>query len=442
MRSLAHSAVLDTVLCFAAVFGLGSTLVPDYRHVADVDYVATDFKTLYSAATLLAAEGDPYQVQALSAVYRRDGVVEQPDRYGSMPVYPPVTLQLIEPLTRLSMTTAARCWLGLSLTVYAAALAMLLGFARRESLSLPWRLALAAAAAAAPSFAYALEVGNASVAVTALGVAAWLWVEQAELEVRRKPSWRGVAAAVSLAIGLMLKPHLACWILIALALFAGRRGRFVALGSIALAGLFVALSSLALATRGAFASTMHSYAAVLIHESAAGSMSVGSREVLPLQAQITSLGSLTHAYLPQHAANWCAWLALACLGAGLMLAAWRLRDGPTRGADASLAVASVVAFGLVASYHRAHDSLALMPLLFWIAYTAARWREHRLTTKAAAFLLAAVLLLAWIPLPGSLFSVRQAAFSYFLLATTLVSVLTARAKKGGMNGILSMPGGQ
>ena len=85
-------------------------------------------------------------------------------------------------------------------------------------------------------------------------------------------------------------------------------------------------------------------------------------------------------------------------------------------------------------------ALVLLPLLLWIAASFA----HNTGRRAAAASLT-ILVLMWVPLPGELFVLRQQAVLLFAL-TILLVVLARRAsqqaKKGGMNGRLSMPGGQ
>ena len=430
------SSILDTVLCFLAVLGLGSTLVPDYRHVATISYVATDFKTLYASATLFSQHQDPYSIPGLVTIFRRDSIAEPATWFSRSPVYPPVTLNLIAPLTSLPMPRAAQAWFALSLLAYASALALVLCAARRATLGRLWRMGILALAVANPMLAYALEVGNASVLTSALAVSAWMLLAPCRPEARRQ--W--LLPALLLATALLLKPHLAFWVVVGLALLATGSARRAALASTLLAGAATVLSALALAFRGSLASTLHSYSAILAAEQASGSMSAASRELLPLPAQITAAQSLFGLVLSPMARNLLT-IALLLALAALLLATRKPGTDPSH---SILGVSAVAAFGLIATYHRAHDSLILLPLLVWIANALARAAPSRTLARLAPGTILTLLLLLWFPIPAQAFRLRQAAIVLFAMDVLLASqlFLAFPAKKGGMNGIQSMPGGQ
>ena len=101
-------------------------------------------------------------------IYRESGVVLPRSMFGHTPVYPPVTLLLLWPLTYLSMGQSAVAWLVTSATASAVALAMVLREARRQGLHWSLRLGMVAFAAGAPVLGYALDIGNVSPAVGAL----------------------------------------------------------------------------------------------------------------------------------------------------------------------------------------------------------------------------------------------------------------------------------
>ena len=425
-----RTAMLETLLCLLAVLGLGASLVPDYRHVATIDYVATDFKTLYASANLLVRHHDPYKIDALPAIFHSQSVVEPATWFSRSPVYPPATLAIIVPFTRLSMAHAAIVWFALSLAAYAGALALVLASARRQGLGWPWRLAILALATANPMLAYALEVGNVSVLVSAAAIAAWM------LLLARPAVTHWLWPTLLLAVALLLKPHLAFWIVLGLVLFAGAVARKAGLAAILFAAAFTASTSLWLTANGLFLSTARSYGALLIAERLGGSMAAGSRELLPLPAQITALQSILSLFCSPHLRD-ALTIALLLALAGLLFVSIGSIGHPNA---SNLAIAAVAAFGLIATYHRAHDSLILLPLLLWIASALAGSMGAGKRVSAAAVLF--LWLILWSPLPGRIFALRQQAMVLFCLTLLLAIFTRNQAKKGGMNGILSMPGGQ
>ncbi len=428
-----RSDIFDTLLCILAVLGLGCSLIPDFRHVATIDYVATDFKTLYASATLLRQHQDPYSLASLPPIFQRNGVVEPTTWFGRYPVYPPFTLALLAPLTRLSMSAAAQVWFALSLLVYACALAAVLAAARRRGLALPWRIALLVGALIHPYIAYALNVGNASVLCASLAICAWMTLERVPLG-----SW--VAPAALLTCAVLLKPHLALWVILALLLFAGSSARTASLAAVAFSSTVSLISAVFLASRGTFQTTYSSYAAILAAEQGSGSMSPASRELLPLPAQFTALQCLTGLFFSpifNYAFSFCALLLLAgCL----LWAARATRTRPLTPDQAALAVSAVVAFGLLATYHRAHDSILLLPLFLWNITDIVRPGPLRSRIAPTAVLL--LFVIASIPVHEGLFAFRQAALLMVCLTFLLVCLTCLQAKKGGMNGTLFMPGGQ
>ncbi len=406
---------LDLLLALLAVGALGATVLADLP-VRTSPAAASDLKTLYAAAFCLRHGLNAYNFVDLGRVFTLQGIPPPAQWYGHASVYPPPTLALLAPLTLFSMAGACRLeTVGSILLMTVAVAALLREGAVRFGLSFPLRAAVAGACAAGPLLAFALTVGNLSVAASALAILAFLW--------RR---WGPVALpALPLALAILLKPHLAIWVVVALFWLPDRRGRRVAMTATLVAavlGLLLACSTAhPLAQIAAFLATVHA------ESSPGGSMFPGSREALLVVSQITSLVSLAGFWTPSPFAGGFALLALlGCLG--LLLAGTRRAQG----AEAqTLAVAAWSAFGLLLTYHRAHDALLLLVLAPWLAHqlrmTSRRWQPWAMLLLYAA--------LSFGPAPGlsthtsfwgaaaNFLLLRQAALATLLLFFTLLSSL-------------------
>jgi hypothetical protein len=448
-----------------AVFGLGFTLLSDFQRVNKLDYVATDYKTLYASAALFREGHDPYQPSAVTAIYHRDGVVAPHTSFGHMPVYPPVTLLVLWPLTYLDMGASAMAWWAISMGIVAAGIAMLTAEARRQELSWPYRAGLIAFAVSTPMLGYTLNIGNVSAAAGALCMIALMTAireSQARAEI-----WNGLwIAGGCLGLALCVKPHLALWVAAGIALACGAAGRRIAATGAAVCGVLTLISVLVLWARGALATVLGSLVAMLHQERSGGSMSPESREVLPVLGQITGLNSLLGLHFGQPMRGWLVGTGLAiCFGA-LLVAAWQKRWGSPDPAWQVLFVSATFAVGMVASYHRAHDAVLLAGLLgLWICGAVrgglkreclARVRWFYAGSSAA---LLCILLGQWFTVPGSicirvagfldapwtgdLLALRQGALAAACLAAILVVLVNITgAKKDGTNGLRSVPGGQ
>ena len=424
---------MDVVLCVAAMLGMGMSLVPDLRQARTLDYVATDFKTLYASAALFAEGRDPYDVRDFARVYERDGVVLPSNTFGRMPVYPPVTLLVLAPLTGAPMGSAAAVWFGLSLGAMALGLAMVLREARARGLGLAWRLVIIGVAAGSPLLGFALNIGNVSVAVAGLAITAWmLALRPLKTEVHGH-----VLGGLALALACCLKPHVTLWVAVGIAVAARRAGRWIA--GFALAGFVVeGVASLGvMAARGILGTGLRSLAEMLAQERSSGSMSAASREVLPIGAQITGLQSLFGLWIGGPMRAVMAGVILVILGAVLVWIARWLQAG-----DGLLYVLALTGVGMIATYHRAHDELVLMPVALWICLELKR-RIASIGAWSVLLLLAGT----WFAIPASteLLKLRQAALFSCCLACVLVGCAAwsaFQAKKGGTNDRLSVPGGQ
>ncbi len=388
----------------------------------------SDFKTMYASASLLARGIDGYSFQNIAQTFTQQHVVQPASWYGHAPVYPPFTLALIAPLTALPMVAAVWTWVILSGFVIACAIASLARLAGQEfSLSRPWRLAVIALAAAWPLLSFGLEMGNVSVIVSALSILA---VTAPENVGTNSPSlW---LRSLGLATALLLKPHLAFWVLLALLLMRHRPARLLAVRAIALAVAGVAATSAWIATQHDLTLQIHSYRAMLHSELAAGSMGSQTRNLEAVAAQITSLESLLGFWSGHlHAVG----LVLLLAGfAALVAVSLRLSAAAP---EARLGLVSAwCAFGLIATYHRAHDCVVLILMLPWLlARVHASMRSSRLDRLAFPALALALILsiaprwetsqwLATMPIIGpaaNLQLYRQAPVAAAILACLLIA---------------------
>ena len=354
------AAALDPLFAVLAVAALTVTVLLDLP-VRASPFAASDLKTLYASAWCFRHGLDAYRFAGLQAVFHAQGVVPPANWFGHAPVYPPTTLALLAPLTFLPMVQAAYLVTLVSAGLFAFAVADLLRYAGlRFDLPPGWRAGVAALCAACPLFAFALTVGNLSVPATALSLLAFL---------RRERGSPWLPAAL-LAVAVLLKPHLAIWMLAGMLLLPERRAPAVALRAAGLAAVAGVLAAVTLA-RGQLIAQIHAFFAVVGSELApGGSMNVRSREILPVASQITSLRSLLGFWLPDGTTVFV--LSAAALFALLAALAWHTRRIRNE-QGTCLAVATWCAFGLLTTYHRAHDALLLVILLPWILF---RLRER------------------------------------------------------------------
>ena len=356
----------ERLASLAAVGGSIGSLLPGF-HPSTWPPSATDFKTLYAAIWNMVHGVDAYSFPRIAEVFLRNHVTPPEHWYSHAPVYPPFTLAVLSPLSLLPLVTAIYVFLlisGLAIAGAAATLARAGG--ERFGLPRGWRLALIALVAAAPLVSYGLDVGNVSVVVAACCIYA----------VAAPQAGNPWLRAAALTLGLLLKPHLALWVLIALAVASGRQGRRVAIETCALTG--VALAGLLgwLAVKGQLISQSASYLHMVRQEIAVGgSMHGASHEILTTTAQITALHSLfgywtaDMPWLPPFATP-------IVLLLGLLLAWLSLRRTGSA-ANHPFAIAGAwCGFGLLTTYHRAHDAIVLLVLLPWLlARLRYRWTD-------------------------------------------------------------------
>lgn len=400
---------LDWAAPFLAMAGLAASLVDDYAHVRVWSFPAVDFKVLFGAARLQWLGQDPYAQTAMQQLFRQDGVVAPESWMGHAPVYPPCTLALFSPLAWLDLGNASRVWFVLSTFLMALALGSMLSVARRRFEAAPWvRVLLLAGCVASPFLGFGLEIANVSVVVSALCLLTVFLEDTLWLR------------ACCLAMALLLKPHIALWIWLAMVVFVGRWRR-IAIRAAMLAVAFVSFDTLRLAMQGRLW-IWTSYQALISSEVAhGGSMNAHTREVLPAGAQITSLWSLA-GFWNQPVARNLAEGVMVLLALGMAWAVWRLRHAADV-ATQTLVAGAFVAYGMVVSYHRAHDALALYVLAPWLATRKGKQRW-------CSGLLLCVMCFGWFVLPApTLLFYREASLSAVAVVCLLVLSLLEKSKK-------------
>ena len=348
-----QAAMLDCLLALIAVGALTATVLLDLP-VRSSPFAASDLKTLYASAWCFRHGLDAYSFHHLQMVFQQQGIAPPPSWFGHAPVYPPTTLALLAPLTLLSMSAAAYATIAISALLFACAVAALLRYAAGVfKLAVGWRVAIAGLCAAGPLLAFALSMGNLSVAASALAILAFV----------RRGHGSVWGHGILLALAVLLKPHLAVWMLLGMLALPERRARGIALRAAVVATVGSLFAAKALA-RGQLLAQTHSFFTMIAREMApGGSMNLSSREPLPVLAQITSLPSVLGFWTPDR--------PLILAGAGLILLALLAaliagtRRVHTEG-GASLAVGAWCAFGLLTTYHRAHDAIVLLVLLPWM----------------------------------------------------------------------------
>lgn len=353
---------LEFLASFLAIAGVIGSVLSGY-HVRAWQASASDLKTLYASAQCFRHHIDPYDFRNIAAVFEANHVVAPTTWYAHAPVYPPFTLAVLTPLTALPMVPAVYLWMAVNGIALALAMFLLASAAGDLFLlSLPWRLALIALFAASPSLSFSLEMGNVSALVAALSIAAVI------LNATR-PRLRSFAI-LALALALLLKPHLALWVVVAL-LFR-RQSRKLSLASFGLFAVAVVCLGLWMAAHHQLGPELASYRSMVEREVGRGSMASTNRELIGVAAQITGFASLVGYWLtgwPLTVVN--AAFLLALLGAVLY---GSLHAGET--VSSLLLVSTWCAFGLVATYHRAHDGIVLLLLLPWLfARLRTSWKD-------------------------------------------------------------------
>jgi hypothetical protein len=342
---------LNGWLALASVGGLTASVLMDFPVRTSADAVS-DLKTLYASSWCLTHGQNAYSFAEIERVFRAQGIGAPQSWFGHAPVYPPTTLVMLAPLTAAPVTWAAYGWTVVSAMLLGlAAVALFRSAEDCFGLSWRWRAVLAGLLAAGPLVSFALGVGNLSVAAAALSLLAFLR--------RKRGSVWGNAGCLALAV--VLKPHLAIWVAVGMMLLPERAARRVAGRGLGMAAGFCGVVAAGLMARGTLGIEARAFRAMLGMETAVGgSMNASSREVLPIVSQITSLRSVVGFWTDRGTVLWA--VAGVVLLAFAMVLGWRTLKVRTE-AEAILAVGAWSAFGMMATYHRAHDGIVLLLLL-------------------------------------------------------------------------------
>jgi hypothetical protein len=357
-RSLAW---LDVLVACCAAFGMTFSALYSVQMRAS-NFAASDFKTLYASVWCIAHRLDAYSIANLQRVFDANGVIQPEKWYGHAPVYPATTLALLSPFAAFGMVPAAYVLTILSGVLLAIAMAALMRYAALNfDLGPFWRIAIAGLFACGPLLNFGMNMGNVSLAASALCFIAFLWRDGGPRWIQPGRLW---VPATALAIALLLKPHLGLWVGVGMFLLPERRARAVVVRAAALTAGFAVLTTVAMAAMGTLRLETHSYLAMLSVETSSGaSMNSTSREALPVVAQITSLESILGFWITSHGLR-------IGLTAALLLVLAVLVYRQTRRVDtergALLAVGAWCAFGMLATYHRAHDAVLLIIVLPWV----------------------------------------------------------------------------
>ena len=371
----------ERLAALCSTVGVLASILINY-HVRAWEVTGSDFKTLYAAAWCLARGLNGYTFDNLAKVFTWGGVAEPQTWFGHAPVYPPLTLALLAPLTLLPMWVAVYGWALLSgLAVAGAAVALARFAGETFGLGRWWRMALVVAVVAAPLVSFGLEMANVSVVVASLCILAVATPDRTRLWPR----------ALGLGVALILKPHMAIWVLIALLLV--RSGRSLGRLALAFGVSLAALLYLFAAARVGWGAEFAQYLAMLHGETGAGSMRAGNHELMEAAAQIVSLDSMMgYGRAFASALRGLGFAVIAALGLVLAWASLRL-DGAAGRLQAASAWSGL---GLIATYHRAADGTMLMLMLPWLA---SRLRRRWWDGWAWAVLVAYAALSAGLPFP-------------------------------------------
>jgi Glycosyltransferase family 87 len=318
----------------------------------------TDFKTVYASAWNLRHSLDAFRFENVTAVLRANGVTPPPTAYGHNAVYPPFTLALLVPITFIPLIPAVKLWAFAGCVAFSIALSALAQTAGEEfALGRGGRFLLIFFAVAYPVFTYATITQNVSLMASALALLAITGDDRTWLR------------SAGLAVALLLKPHLAIWPALSLLLLPEKNGRRVAAQAVLICFAVIALGGLWMAFDHQLVLQMQSYLAALRAEVGSGSMSPTQRDVIPAGLQITALSSLVGFWQTNPAAiNGICWTLLA--GVATILLWSTIRIGrlaePVLARSRLIVAGAWCSFGMIATYHRAHDGLILLVLFPWI----------------------------------------------------------------------------
>ena len=349
----------------APILALGGVLIASLQafHVHLWTDSGSDFKTLYASSHLFNTGRLAYNFPNLTGVFRANQIVV-PGWYAHAPTYPPFTLVTLAPIAALPMALAIYVWMALTVVALVDATWSMASLAERElNLSRPWRLLLAALVAASPLVSFGLQLGNVSMMASALCIMAVM------APAGRHLNWR----AAALTLSLLLKPHIALWLLVAMLVSRNRADRALVLRSVAWFAVAVSLILVSTFVHP-YGPQLRDYTHMVTSEILTGCLNPRNHELLPPAAEITSVQSLFGYGLDHAPLQILTTLTLAGLAAALLFASRRF---PADNAAARLELLGAWStFGLLVTYHRTHDGVILFFLLPWLLYRVSRrWAD-------------------------------------------------------------------
>jgi hypothetical protein len=312
----------------------------------------SDFKTLFASSWCFAHGINAYSFGEIANVFIHNGVVEPRSWYGHAPVYPPPTLALLLPITTLPMVAAVQVWIALSAICLALGTASLAHSMERVfNLKLPLRILVIGLVAASPLVSTALELGNVSIVTVALCFFAVASPQETSTWLR----------ALGLVVALLLKPHIAIWVLISL-IFSRVPTDRIMLRRAVYFGAGLAALMIAASLYSPVVPQFAHYNAMLHSELSSGSMSPGNRDLMELPVQMTSFVTLPGYWFAQSSAMpLLSNIFLLFFMCGL---AWACSRAARDRESVRFEMAGAwSAFGLMATYHRNADGTVLLILL-------------------------------------------------------------------------------
>ena len=428
-RSMSARWWPERLAAVLALAGVVLASLPGY-HVRTWQDAGSDFKTLYASARCFVAGTRAYSFLNIGNVFKANGVVLPASWYAHAPTYPPFTFALLAPITAFPMVQAVYLWMGLSaLALVFAIWSMADTCEHTFTLRRAWRLLLIPLVVASPLVSFGLQIGNVSVMAAALCILAVMTTGHA--------SWR----AAALTLSLLLKPHIALWLLVGMFVSRNRDDRALVVRTFAFFAVALVCIGVWFSIHLPFGLQLRDYTGMVTSEISTGCLNPRNHELLPPVAEITSLESFFGFFLDKPWMQIVNGLFLLLMGGALAILS---RSPENNRIDTRLELLGAWStFGLLVTYHRTHDGIILFLLLPWVLM--------RLQRRGADALAWGVLFLgvamsfggfpppgfSWIWLMGAhwlaqFMLYRQSAISMLLLMLVLLGHLWRQARSGAL----------
>lgn len=336
-----------------------------------------DFALLYCASHVWAEGGDPYDDAAIKDAWKRhgDAALPAPGRPITPNVYPLTIAPLIRPLAQLPFGAAIILWLAIILAAEAWLILLVLRSANQGTAI---RLIPVAVAVAILMLSYPTRLSLASLNIGMITGMLGLYAVS-----RSTNTWRA-----GLALGLSLVKYSVTGPLVLLLLWR-RSYRVVAV----CVGVQIVLVSVS--TWGGRSVHPFEWLGSMQSEIAASLApgAINSHDAVLGGAMHLGLRSLWHRLAPT--ADNLHWPVVAVLGVVAVMLIARSKRTPHAGSRPDSDLAIILAFTLIAFYHRAYD---LYPLMVLTAAWLVRPRASTRAYEPAEYVLWAAL--AWTVVPG------------------------------------------